>query len=46
VSTHLLLVSSPAPTPRSLAWVRRAGTAPVDATTLQSMLRLERLNLG
>jgi hypothetical protein len=44
--THLMLVRSPQPTPRSLAWARREGTQGFDATRLQSMLRLERLNLG
>ena len=44
--THLLLVRSPSPTPRSLAWARRGAVAGLDAPRLQSMLRLERLNLG
>lgn len=44
--THLMLVSSPSPTPRSLAWARRGGTQPFDSARLQSMMRLERLNLG
>ena len=43
--THLMLVRAPGPTPRSLAWARRDG-ATVDASQLESMLRLERLNLG
>lgn len=43
--THLMLVRAPSPTPRSLAWARRDG-ATVDASRLESMLRLERLNLG
>jgi len=43
---HLLLVPSPSPTPRSLAWARRGSSPVFDATALQSMLRLERLNLG
>ena len=46
VRTHLLLVRSPSPTPRSLAWARRGAAPGFDATGLQSMLRLERLNLG
>jgi hypothetical protein len=46
VRTHLLLVRSPSPTPRSLAWARRGQSAEFDATRLQTMLRLERLNLG
>lgn len=44
--THLMLVHTPGPTPRSLAWARREGTQSFDATALESMLRLERLNLG
>ncbi|HKY34336.1 MAG TPA: hypothetical protein VJN18_00220 [Polyangiaceae bacterium] len=44
--THLLLVHSPSPTPRGLAWARRGGAPAFDAAGLQSMLRLERLNLG
>jgi hypothetical protein len=44
--THLLLVQSPAPTPRGLAWARRGDDLALDATGLQTMLRLERLNLG
>jgi len=44
--THLMLVSAPRPTPRSLAWARRDGAASLDAVKLESMLRLERLNLG
>ncbi len=43
--THLMLVRAPSPTPRSLAWARRDG-ADVDAARFESMLRLERLNLG
>jgi hypothetical protein len=45
--THLMLVHAPSPTPRRLAWPRLDGThgAP-DAPRLESMLRLERLNLG
>ena len=46
LSTHLLFVHSPRPTPRSLAWARRRGAFGFDASGLQSMLRLERLNLG
>ena len=44
--THLMLVRTPAPTPRSLAWARREGTQSFDSAALESMLRLERLNLG
>lgn len=44
-STHLMLVRAPGPTARSLAWARREGTQ-FDSVKLQSMLRLERLNLG
>ena len=43
--THLMLVRAPGPTLRSLAWARRDG-ATVDASRFESMLRLERLNLG
>lgn len=43
--THLMLVRAPSPTLRSLAWARRDG-ATIDASRLESMLRLERLNLG
>lgn len=46
VRTHLMLVRTPKPTPRSLAWARRGGARAFDATGLTSMLRLERLNLG
>jgi hypothetical protein len=45
--THLMLVRAPGPTPRSLAWARqREGGQVVDSVRLESMLRLERLNLG
>lgn len=44
--THLMLVRTPKPTPRSLAWARRKNTEGLDATRLTSMLRSERLNLG
>lgn len=44
--THLMLVRAPEPTPRSLAWARREGAQGFDAVRLESMLRLERLNLG
>lgn len=44
--THLMLVRTPDPTLRSLAWARRAPDAAFDALALTSMLRLERLNLG
>jgi hypothetical protein len=44
--THLLLVRSPSPTPRNLAWARRGQTPAFEASRLESMLRLERLNLG
>ena len=45
-STHLMLVRAPGPTPRSLAWARREGALGFDRVQLESMLRLERLNLG
>lgn len=44
--THLMLVRAPSPTPRGLAWARRGGATEVDAVRFESMLRLERLNLG
>ena len=44
--THLMLVSLPKPTPRSLAWARRKNTEAFDGKRLASMLRSERLNLG
>ncbi len=47
--THLMLVRAPSPTPRSLAWARRDSanaSASIDASQLESMMRLERLNLG
>jgi hypothetical protein len=44
--THLMLVRTPKPTPRSLAWARRKQAEAFDATRLESMLRAERLNLG
>ena len=44
--THLMLVRTPKPTPRALAWARRENTEAFDATRLTSMLRSERLNLG
>ena len=44
--THLMLVRTPHPTLRSLAWARAEGRQDLDAKRLQSMLRLERLNLG
>jgi hypothetical protein len=46
VSTHLMLVRAPRPTPRSLAWARREGAREIDAKRLESMMRFERLNLG
>lgn len=46
VRTHLLLVRTPRPTPRSLAWARRGGAQAIDEAGLTSMLQLERLNLG
>jgi len=45
-ATHLMLVRAPRPTPRSLAWARREGAQSYDSAQLESMLRLERLNLG
>ena len=44
--THLMLVPTPSPTPRSLAWARRETARSFNAARLASMLRLERLNLG
>jgi hypothetical protein len=44
--THLMLVHAPSPTPRGLAWARREGAQAYDERRLESMLRLERLNLG
>jgi len=44
--THLMLVHTPEPTPRGLAWARREGTQSFDSAALEFMLRLERLNLG
>ena len=44
--THLMLVRAPTPTARSLAWARREGRQSYDSAQLESMLRLERLNLG
>jgi hypothetical protein len=44
--THLMLVRAPRPTPRSLAWAHREGAQSYDSVALESMLRLERLNLG
>jgi hypothetical protein len=44
--THLMLVRTPKPTPRSLAWARRGGGQSFDALRLTAMLRYERLNLG
>lgn len=44
--THLMLVPTPSPTPRSLAWARSETTRSFNAVRLASMLRLERLNLG
>jgi hypothetical protein len=44
--THLMLVRTPRPTPRGLAWALKGGALPLDALALTSMLRLERLNLG
>jgi hypothetical protein len=44
--THLMLVRAPGPTPRSLAWARREGAQGYDSARFESMLRLERLNLG
>ena len=44
--THLMLACAPRPTPRGLAWARRGGAPSFDAPRLESMLRLELLNLG
>lgn len=44
--THLMLVPSPSPTSRSLAWARHGGSQGFDAARLEAMLRYERLNLG
>ena len=44
--THLMLVERPQATPRGLAWARRKDAPVFDGLELESMLRLERLNLG
>ena len=44
--THLMLVNTPNPTPRGLAWARRDVAEAFDPTALQVIMRLERLNLG
>lgn len=44
--THLMLVRAPRPTPRGLAWAGRDGERELDPRSFESMLRLERLNLG
>ena len=44
--THLMLVRAPSATPRGLAWARREGAQEIVPSRLESMLRLERLNLG
>ena len=44
--THLMLVRVPRPTPRGVAWARRDGAQSYDSLKLESMVRLERLNLG
>ncbi len=44
--THLMLVGEPKPTLRGLTWARSERQLPFEATRLQAMLRLERLNLG
>ena len=44
--THLMLVKTPKPTPRGLAWARGGAAQTFDANGLTAMLRLERLNLG
>lgn len=44
--THLMLVERPLPTPRGLAWARHRDAPALDGRALESMLRLERLNLG
>jgi hypothetical protein len=44
--THLMLVHAPHPTPRGLAWARRRAAHGFEPTGLQTILRLERLNLG
>jgi hypothetical protein len=44
--THLMLVRAPSATPRGLAWAERKGAQGIEPSRLESMLRLERLNLG
>jgi hypothetical protein len=43
---HLMLVRAPSATPRGLAWAKREGAQDIEPSQLESMLRLERLNLG
>ena len=44
--THLMLVERPLATPRGLAWARHKEAPTFDGRGLETMLRLERLNLG
>ena len=44
--THLMLVRATCATPRGLAWAKREGAQDIEPSQLESMLRLERLNLG
>jgi hypothetical protein len=41
-----MLVRAPSATPRGLAWAKREGAQDIEPSQLESMLRLERLNLG
>jgi hypothetical protein len=41
-----MLVRAPSATPRGLAWAERKGAQGIEPSRLESMLRLERLNLG
>lgn len=44
--THLMLVRAPSATPRGLAWARRQRELEIEPARFESMMRLERLNLG
>lgn len=46
VRTRLMLVRTPSPTPRNLAWARRQGTPAPNRARLQAMLRMELSNRG
>jgi hypothetical protein len=45
-TSYHLPMSPPSPTLRSLAWADHWGASGLDLAALESMLRLERLNLG